>query len=47
MKMKGEDMKKFILPIILVLVFGCSCFFIFKQEKSDLKKVKVADVTLT
>ncbi len=38
-------MKKVIIPIIIVLIVGIIVSFIFFREKSDLKKVKVAEVT--
>lgn len=39
-------LKKFILPLIVVLVIGClSLFYFFKDEKNDLTKIRVAEVT--
>lgn len=38
-------MKKVIIPIIIILVVGVFCFIFFNKEESDLKKVKVAEVT--
>lgn len=39
-------MKKVLLTILgIVLIAGLSSFFIFNKPKSDLKKVKVAEVT--
>ena len=38
-------MKKVIIPIIIILVVGVFCFIFINKEESDLKKVKVAEVT--
>ena len=38
-------MKKISIPIIVVLIIGVISVFLFFREKSDLKKVKVAEVT--
>lgn len=39
-------MKKFILPIItVVIIAGLSCLFFLNKKKTDLVKVKVAEVT--
>lgn len=40
-------MKKVIIPIIIILIIGGLTSLLFFKEKSDLKKVKVADTTLT
>ena len=38
-------MKKVIIPIVIILIIGVISVFLFFGEKSDLKKVKVAEVT--
>lgn len=38
-------MKKVIIPIIIILVIGIFVFLFFNKEESNLKKVKVAEVT--
>ena len=38
-------MKKIIIPIVIILIIGVISVFLFFREKSDLKKVKVAEVT--
>ena len=39
-------MKKFVLPLIaLLIIVGLSCLFFIKPKKSDLTKIKVAEVT--
>ena len=38
-------MKKVIIPIIIILIIGGLTSLLFFKEKSDLKKVKVAEVT--
>ena len=38
-------MKKVIIPIVIILIIGVISVFLFFREKSDLKKVKVAEVT--
>lgn len=38
-------MKKIIIPIVIILIIGVISVFLFFGEKSDLKKVKVAEVT--
>ena len=38
-------MKKVIIPIIIILIIGGLTSLLFLKEKSDLKKVKVAEVT--
>ena len=40
-------MKKVIIPIIIILIVGVFVFLFFKKNESNLKKVKVADTTLT
>ena len=41
-------MRKYLILIIILFLFIVAGFFIFnKKEESDLKKVKVADTTLT
>lgn len=39
-------MKKFILPLLAILIIiGLSCLYFFKDQKNDLVKLKVAEVT--
>ena len=38
-------MKKFIIPIFIVLIIGVITYTLIFKEKSDLKKIKVAEVT--
>ena len=38
-------MKKVIIPIIIILVIGIFVFLFFNKEESNLKKIKVAEVT--
>ncbi len=38
-------MKKVIIPIIIILIVGVFVFLLFNKEESNLKKVKVAEVT--
>lgn len=39
-------MKKFILPLIaIIIIVGLSCLYFFRDKKSDLTKIKVAEVT--
>lgn len=38
-------MKKVIIPIIIILIVGVFVFLFFNKEESDLKKIKVAEVT--
>jgi len=39
-------LKKFVLPLIaLLIIVGLSCLFFIKPKKSDLTKIKVAEVT--
>lgn len=39
-------MKKFILPLIaIIIIVGFAWFYYFKNQKSDLTKIKVAEVT--
>ncbi len=38
-------MKKIIIPIIIILIIGGLTSILFFKEKSDLKKIKVAEVT--
>ena len=38
-------MKKVIIPIVIILIIGVISVFLFFGEKSNLKKVKVAEVT--
>ena len=38
-------MKKVIIPIIIILIVGVFVFLFFNKQESNLKKVKVAEVT--
>ena len=38
-------MKKVIIPIIIILIVGIFVFLFFNKKESDLKKIKVAEVT--
>ena len=38
-------MKKIIIPIIIILIIGGLTSILFFKDKSDLKKIKVAEVT--
>lgn len=38
-------MKKFILPIILIIIFGIGALIIWNKDEDNYKKIKVAEVT--
>lgn len=46
MKERGIYLKKFILPLVaLIVIAGLSCLYFFRGKKSNLTKMKVAEVT--
>ena len=41
-------MKKYFLPLLILIVLIITSFlFLFNNDRSELKKIKVADTTLT